>query len=115
MKRRDFICTIGSALVAPLAGCVGRPGAAVPPKDYVITVRGPIAADDLGFTLPHEHVFITEHIDPSRNLSDPEATVRELALYSAAGGRTLVDLTNIRRSRQPTALRAYPNNLPIAF
>ncbi|MGH7947233.1 MAG: phosphotriesterase family protein [Opitutaceae bacterium] len=102
--RRDFLRTIGCAFVAPLAGCVGRPGAAAAPSDYVVTVRGPIPAEELGFTLPHEHVFVTHRADPSRSMTDPEVAVRELTHYASAGGRSMVDMNNIGR-QNPTALR----------
>ncbi len=103
--RRDFIRAAAGALLASATGCVSRPGSPASTNDQVITVRGPIPAGELGFTLPHEHVFVTAHADPKRNLSDPEAAVRELALYAAAGGRSVVDLTNIGIGRNPAALR----------
>lgn len=106
-SRRDFLRAIGGgALLASTAGCVGLARPPASSKDRVITVRGPIAGADLGFTLPHEHVLITHATDPSRNLTDPEAAVRELALYASAGGRTLVELTNIGIKRDPAALRS---------
>ncbi|MGH8017146.1 MAG: hypothetical protein ACREIA_02480, partial [Opitutaceae bacterium] len=106
-SRRNFLRTIGcGALLASTAGCAGRAREPGSGKDRVITVRGPIAAADLGFTLPHEHVLITHAADPNRNLTDPEAAVRELALYAAAGGRSLVEMTNIGIKRDPAALRS---------
>ncbi|WP_290804405.1 hypothetical protein [Herbiconiux sp.] len=59
-------------------------------------VNGPIDGGDLGVTLPHEHVFInmtpTTPADGYLNVwSDVES---ELGLFRAAGGRTIVDLTN---------------------
>ncbi len=102
--RRDFLRTAGCALIASAAGCVGRPGSPAP-KDQVVTVRGPIAAGDLGFTLPHEHVLLTRD-DPSQSMTDPEVAVRELSLYAAVGGRSLVDMTPISMGRNPAALRS---------
>jgi phosphotriesterase-related protein len=63
---------------------------------HVQSVTGPIDSADLGVTLPHEHVFInmtrTTPADGYLNVwSDVES---ELGLYAAAGGSTLVDLTN---------------------
>ncbi|MCI0542093.1 MAG: hypothetical protein L0Z50_43430 [Verrucomicrobiales bacterium] len=89
-----------------MAGCVRRPGSPALAKDYVVTVRGLIAAEDLGFTLPHEHVFVTRADLPSQDMTDPEVAVRELSLYSAAGGRSLVVLSPIGKSRNPAALRS---------
>jgi phosphotriesterase-related protein len=62
----------------------------------VMTVTGPVAARDLGFTLIHEHIFLDLTRDAlGRNslLNDPELAYRELMLYKAAGGVTLVDQT----------------------
>ena len=38
-------------------------------------------------------------------LSDPELAIREAALFKQAGGKTLVDVTNIGLGRDPTKLR----------
>ena len=62
----------------------------------VMTVTGPVAARDLGFTLMHEHIFSDLTRDfPGRNslLNEPEVASRELTLYRDAGGVTLVDQT----------------------
>jgi phosphotriesterase-related protein len=62
----------------------------------VVTVTGPVAARDLGFTLIHEHIFLDLTRDVlGRNslLNDPELAYRELLLYKQAGGSTLVDQT----------------------
>ena len=72
----------------------------------VMTVRGPIAADQLGFTLPHEHVFIDlVRILPANMLAfdfqliDEELAIEEVGRFveHAAGfsrGRpALVDVT----------------------
>ena len=71
---------------------------------HVMTVVGPIDPDDMGFTLPHEHIFIDltlwpggktfagedAIIDPMRHT---ELMVEELAAFEAVGGRGLVELT----------------------
>ena len=62
----------------------------------VMTVTGPVAARDLGFTLVHEHIFLDLTRDVlGRNslLNDPELAYRELLLYKQAGGVTVVDQT----------------------
>lgn len=74
----------------------------------VITVRGPIAADDLGITLPHEHVVIdlarvTRNMD--HLLHDTRLAAIELGRFRDAGGRTIVDLTNRNVGRNAQALR----------
>ncbi len=71
-----------------------------------MTVRGPLPPEELGFTLPHEHVLIThDKKNPANDLTDPEAAVGELKLYTAAGGKSLCELTNIGIKRNPVALR----------
>ena len=64
--------------------------------DTVQSVTGPLAPADLGVTLPHEHVFInmtkTTPQDGYLNVwSEMEA---ELQVFSAAGGSTLIDMSN---------------------
>lgn len=64
--------------------------------DSVQSVTGPIAPAQLGVTLPHEHVYInmtrTTPQDGYLNVADEIAT--ELDLFVAAGGSTLIDMTN---------------------
>jgi predicted metal-dependent phosphotriesterase family hydrolase len=76
-------------------------------RSTVMTVTGPVAADQLGVTLPHEHVFL----DLSREyradglLNDRELAESELHRFAEAGGRTLVDVTSGGLSGDPVALR----------
>lgn len=62
----------------------------------VESVTGPLTPEQLGVTLPHEHVYInmtrTTPQDGYLNVADEMAS--ELALYRAAGGSTLIDMTN---------------------
>ena len=63
----------------------------------VMTVTGPISSDELGFTLPHEHIYLDLMRDRfyiNNFLSDMEMAEIEVRRYSDAGGRTLVDLTS---------------------
>ncbi len=59
-------------------------------------VSGPIAPEQLGVTLPHEHVYInmTRTTPQDGYLAVEEEMLAELALFRAAGGSTLIDLTN---------------------
>jgi phosphotriesterase-related protein len=73
----------------------------------VMTVLGPVAADELGVTLSHEHVFI----DMSRvnrniatRLDDVERMAYEVRRFGAAGGGTLVDVTPRNVGRRPASL-----------
>ena len=75
----------------------------------IVTVRGPIAPDTIGFTLPHEHTAIAlwhvanrwDYWELSR---DETIIVPELARYVDAGGTCLVDLTLPGVGRDPERL-----------
>ena len=76
----------------------------------VQTVGGEIDPSELGFTLPHEHTQISLWHVPNRwdywELTRDEPTIlSELALFKAAGGGTLVDLTSVGVGRDPLWLR----------
>ena len=75
----------------------------------ITTVTGSIPAEDLGVTLPHEHL----HCDFSKLsgsedyiLADTSLTVQELAYFRAAGGRSVIEVTPEGAGRNPAALRA---------
>lgn len=72
-----------------------------------MTVTGPIAPDELGVVLPHEHVFIdlVREYRGSGLLNDEGLACDELRAFESAGGRTLVDLTTDEIGRDPAALR----------
>ncbi len=74
----------------------------------VMTVTGPVAADDLGVTLPHEHVFLdlTREYRGNGLLNDPDLAASELQRYADAGGRTVVDVTSGGLNGDPAGLRA---------
>jgi phosphotriesterase-related protein len=73
----------------------------------VMTVTGPVAAEQLGVVLPHEHVFIdlVREYRGSGLLNDEQLASEELRALRAAGGSTLVDLTLDEIGRDPAALR----------
>jgi phosphotriesterase-related protein len=64
--------------------------------DTVQSVTGPITAEQMGLTLPHEHVFInmtpTQAADGYMTVWDER--VADVQRFVAAGGRTLWDVTN---------------------
>ena len=79
-----------------------------------MTVLGPVPASALGTTAIHEHLFIDTSSywirqfgrpKPEAVLDDEALAVAELAHFSAAGGRTLVDITPIGIGRNPEACR----------
>jgi len=71
------------------------------------TVRGPIAADELGIVLPHEHLFVrnTEFAQNFPSLWDEAAGVRraveELEDAYEHGVRTIIDMTVLGQGRDP--------------
>ena len=74
---------------------------------HVMTVLGPIDAERMGFTQPHEHVLI-DHFNMRLNyeaiLEDVGLATEEVQAYADAGGRTLVDTTNVGIERDPEGL-----------
>jgi phosphotriesterase-related protein len=74
----------------------------------VMTVRGPVRGDALGLTLPHEHLFLDLfRITRVRDglLNDETLAIQEAARFKAAGGATLVEVTNHGLRRNPAAMR----------
>ncbi|MEL5953568.1 hypothetical protein AADR41_01965 [Streptomyces sp. CLV115] len=71
------------------------------------TARGACTPQELGPTLPHEHLFcnlLQEHRAEGL-LNDERLIIEELARFVAQGGRTVVDLTTaeLTRGASPTA------------
>jgi predicted metal-dependent phosphotriesterase family hydrolase len=76
---------------------------------HIQTVRGPVPAEEVGFTLPHEHTAIALWHVPDRwdywELSRDESIVEaELGRFVQAGGSCLVDLTLDGVGRDPARL-----------
>ncbi|MGH8964130.1 MAG: hypothetical protein ACRDXB_02200, partial [Actinomycetes bacterium] len=75
----------------------------------VQTVRGPVPVAELGRVLPHEHVVCNLSRVSGQiggYLDDPEEAVRDLKVFRALGGRTIVDCTSLGLGRDPATLRA---------
>ena len=71
-------------------------------------MTGPVSAESLGTTLPHEHVFIDHMLDnwmPGNLLSDPVLAELELRAAREAGVSTVVDQTGRGVHRDPLVLR----------
>ena len=63
----------------------------------VTTATGPIPAEQLGFTLTHEHVYADFSTGPyqwTNTLYQPDVVYEELMRFKNAGGTTVVDMTN---------------------
>jgi phosphotriesterase-related protein len=73
----------------------------------VMTVLGCVDADDLGPTLPHEHLFtnLTKQILIGGVINDRRLVAQEVERFAAVGGRTIVELTTSSIGRKPAWLR----------
>jgi predicted metal-dependent phosphotriesterase family hydrolase len=62
----------------------------------IMSVTGPVAVDQLGVTLMHEHLLINQVREQRRTglVNDFEALLAELVTFRANGGQTVVDLTS---------------------
>lgn len=63
----------------------------------VETVLGPVPVEDLGVTLPHEHILVNmrDEAGPAGLLNDTEQARHELAWLAELGCRTVVELSGI--------------------
>lgn len=77
------------------------------PGGVVMTVLGPVAASEMGVTLPHEHVFVdlVAEYRAEGLLNDEALAVAELRRFRQAGGGSLVDCTSEGLGRDPVRLR----------
>lgn len=79
-------------------------------ENTIETVRGPIHPDQLGVTLPHEHLYIQIWEIAGRNdyagqLEDDDVLCDEVNAFKAQGGQTIVDCTVRGIGRSPEKLR----------
>jgi phosphotriesterase-related protein len=108
VNRRDAL-RVG--LSAGILELVRQPLRAEDDKPRVMTVRGPILPDEMGPTLPHEHVLVDfgGANEASRDRYNAGAVHRialpHLKRIRDQGIRTLVDCTPARVGRDPTLLR----------
>ena len=69
----------------------------------VQTVCGPVAADALGHSQIHEHIFVRwtpmAEKNPALRLDDPARSLAELRAYRAAGGSFLADAQPVAAGR----------------
>jgi phosphotriesterase-related protein len=72
-----------------------------------MTVLGPVSPNQLGITLPHEHVFadLLREVRVDGLLDDPWLAEQELREFSNAGGMTIVDCTSIGLGRDVEAVQ----------
>lgn len=72
----------------------------------VVTVTGPIAADVLGVTDAHEHLFLRTPALPTQEFDELEPAIAEVREGQATGLQAIVELTPIGLGRRPDLLRA---------
>jgi len=72
-----------------------------------MTVTGPVAADQLGITLPHEHLYLDAyHVSRGAGLlTEIPLLVQEVQNYRKAGGTTIVEVSSLGLGRNPDALQ----------
>src|SRR5713226_576064 len=74
----------------------------------VMTVLGPVPADQLGVVLPHEHLLVDLHWVSrigDQFMKDVRLAIEEVLYFRNAGGSTVVEVTNLGLRRDPRGLR----------
>lgn len=113
MRRRDFLGFTTAAVFAARTALRAATTSAPPPavrEPTVMTVRGPVAAAQLGFVLPHEHVLVdfvgAAEVSPTRY--DAGAAFAKIKPFldeaHRLGCRTLVECTPAFLGRDPRLL-----------
>ena len=108
MNRRD---ALRSGLAAGITGLTRKRLDAADEKPRAMTVRGPILPEEMGPTLPHEHVLVDfiGSKEASRDRYDADEVYRialpHLRRIRDQGIRTLVDCTPAYLGRDPALLR----------
>ena len=104
------LCSLPPAVAAPAAERPASPATVRPAANVIMTVAGPIAAENLGVTLPHEHVLVdfigAELTSPDRYDSDEVFEVMLPYLQDAAriGVSTFFDCSPAFLGRDPLLL-----------
>ena len=115
MKRRGFLQAVSAAAVAALTlpSCGAPRAREAAGARTVMTVRGRVAAREMGVTLTHEHALASfqpyaewvrapHHYDRSAVI---ERVLPHLERIRALGCRTFVDATAVGLARDPALLR----------
>ena len=75
----------------------------------IMTVRGPISAQELGYCQMHEHIFVLPTPNsrkyPALEISDEEKSLQELIAYRKAGGSAILDAQPLAAGRDIAALK----------
>ncbi len=83
----------------------------------VMTVHGPVRAEELGVTDYHEHLYVQppewlHGKDPDFALDSVEKSAEELKSFASAGGRTLCELTAVDFGRDIRKIREIADRVP---
>ncbi|MCS7225100.1 MAG: hypothetical protein NZ959_11205 [Armatimonadetes bacterium] len=86
----------------------------------VMTLQGPVSAEDLGIVDYHEHLCYDAPAwllreDPDFSLNNPELSARELRDWVAAGGKTIVEMSAIDFGRNVRKVLQIAEKVPEAF
>ena len=86
----------------------------------VMTVRGPVPGAELGFVLPHEHVYCTlRHADYRYDVADQfvdeDVMADEVMAFADLGGATIFDLSVPDNGRSPQRLRRLSERTGVHF
>lgn len=73
-------------------------------ESFVQTVTGRVAPEQIGFTLPAEHLYIGYNGPDGWQLNDADVFAAELDAFAALGGSCLVDITPPCMGRNPAGL-----------
>lgn len=72
----------------------------------VMTVTGPLPAEELGVTDAHDHLFLRSPLLVGHEMDDPAVIEAEVRQGARSGIATIVELTPIGLGRRPDGLRA---------
>jgi phosphotriesterase-related protein len=80
------------------------------PVGQIQTVLGPIAPEQLGVCMSHEHLIVDSWAmwqvpNYSLIVDDVDLVAEEVQMYRNAGGNSIIDVTNIGLGRNPVALQ----------
>ena len=109
MNRRDLLRAGGAAMLLGASSRAESEGEG--DEGRVMTVRGPIRPEEMGPTLPHEHVVVdfggAEVASPDRYDADEvfRVALPHLEAIRRQGVRTLVECTPAHLARDPALLR----------
>ena len=87
---------------------------------FVRTLSGDVAPETLGVTYAHDHLFCVPPLYKQQGIADfliddLEASIADVDLFKAAGGRAVYEATAIDYGRDPVALKTIADRTGIAI